>query len=374
MRRIAVAALVVAALAVLALPPGARAAPPDVRRVRLEDGAGSPHAARDAAGALHIVYGRERAAWYVRLEPKGREVGEPVRVSPPGVEVEVGMERGPRIAVGREGRLHVAWMGPRGRGVLYARSADGGRTFEAARDVLDRAVEVDGPAIAADATGRVYVVWLDARLPPSPTSPFSGAPFLARSTDDGATFGANEPIAHDYAGRACGCCSLSAETSPEGRLAVSFRGAHLSIRDPFVLLADKEARRFAAARVSADQWKLDACPMSGIAFAFVPEGRGALVAAWMSAGRVYCAAAGKDGRFGARVAATEKPGAREQKLPGVAAAKGGSALVVWTEGPTVRWLLLEKGKPGARGEMAGLPERSRPVPAVAGDGDLVIVY
>src|SRR5689334_11531803 len=107
---------------------------------------------------------------YVRSDDDGRTFTAPTRVdSQPGSAVIVGTVRGPQLAIGRNNRVHVAWMGsdsaaPKVDGkhtpMLYARLRDDGGAFEQQRNVVRHNPGLDGGgSVAADDAGNVYVAW-----------------------------------------------------------------------------------------------------------------------------------------------------------------------------------------------------------------------
>jgi len=82
-----------------------------------------------------MVYGLERNAYYIQSADNGRTFTKPAKVNTTGsVETKMG-ERGPKVAVGLNGAIHVVWVDAWAPGVKtyvrYSRSLDGGRTFEA---------------------------------------------------------------------------------------------------------------------------------------------------------------------------------------------------------------------------------------------------
>ncbi len=89
--------------------------------------------------------------------------------SQPGSAIAIGTIRGGQVAVGRGGRIHVAWNGSNGARpknpaggtpMLYTRSEPGGKTFEPQRNLMQRTSALDGGGtIAADRDGNVYVAW-----------------------------------------------------------------------------------------------------------------------------------------------------------------------------------------------------------------------
>jgi hypothetical protein len=117
----------------------------------------------------------------------------------------------PKLAAGREGTLHLAYAqsdaGPFGRyHVRYARSRDGGATFEAAREIsrpLPPGIEsASFPHLTLDERGRVALLW---ELFPHPRRRPRGLA-IAYSTDGGETFStpAVVPGSSDPAGGANG--------------------------------------------------------------------------------------------------------------------------------------------------------------------------
>jgi hypothetical protein len=233
----------------------------EVKTVRVPEGGEVPEIVLDAKGILHLTYGRKAPgnAYYVQSCDGGKTLTPPVRLNHLPDTVTTGRERGPKLALGKDGVVHTVWLGyyKQGGGVWYTRSTDGGKTFERERNLLDAKTGCDNATVAADADGNVFVLWTDGRLGPDPNSPVASPIFMARSSDNGATFSKNEPVNHDYPGRACGCCRLEARVGDDGNLYIAFRGGFHSIRDPYLLKGSKTENRFKAARVSVDNWNFD---------------------------------------------------------------------------------------------------------------------
>jgi len=69
-----------------------------------------PDVVIDAQGILHLVYGLEHHACYVRSADNGKTFTPPLKVNSTGmVETKMG-ERGPKLAVGSDGSIHVVWV------------------------------------------------------------------------------------------------------------------------------------------------------------------------------------------------------------------------------------------------------------------------
>src|SRR3954453_22125208 len=73
-----------------------------------------PQAVVDERGTLHLIYlaGEPSASdvFYVRRDAGKKEFSPPLRVnSQPGSAIAPGTIRGAQIAIGKNGRVHVAW-------------------------------------------------------------------------------------------------------------------------------------------------------------------------------------------------------------------------------------------------------------------------
>jgi len=379
---------------------GAPAAAAEVTLLRVPAGGIQPRAATDGAGTLHLVYyvGDPMGGdlFYVRSSDDGATFSSPVRVnSQPGSAIAAGTIRGASLALGRAGRVHVAWNGTtraRPRGVLdpekaaddpqngvpmlYSRLGDSGAGFEPQRSLMRRSFGLDGGgSVAADASGNVYVAW-HARGVGSPPGEAGRGVWVAVSRDDGESFSDEIPAGSQSDG-ACGCCGLGAFADAGGRLYVLYRTAReLTHRDVHLLVAAGAGRPFREAGV--DAWDVDACPMSSVAFA---EGAGDVLGAWQTQEQIYFAALDPEAPArGERIAA---PGtASRRKYPSLARGPSGLTLLVWAEGAgwktsgSLAWQIFDRA-----GAPVGSPERGPSLPdwsfgtALArGDGGFAIFY
>ena len=126
----------------------ATADPSQVTLIRTPNGGIQPQAAMDRQGALHLIYykgdARNGDIFYVSQQLDQKEFSKPIQVNTrPGSAIAAGTIRGAQMALGRNGRVHVAWIGPAPeRGsymeapMLYARLYDTRTAFEAERDVI----------------------------------------------------------------------------------------------------------------------------------------------------------------------------------------------------------------------------------------------
>src|SRR5262245_44533588 len=75
-----------------------------------------PQVLMDSAGTIHLIYFKGEAkagnVFYVRCEKDGKQFSDPIQVnSQARTAMAIGTIRGPQLALGRGGRVHVAWNG-----------------------------------------------------------------------------------------------------------------------------------------------------------------------------------------------------------------------------------------------------------------------
>jgi len=349
--------------------------------LRVPEGGLQPRAAVDTAGFVHVTYFAGEPShgdvFYSRLS--SGHFTPAVRVNTQAQSaIATGNVRGPSVALGRDGRVHVAWTGsdrvPRTGDVapmLYTRSrADG--TFEPERNVHQNPGPIDGGSIAADRDGHVYVTWHSES--PGSSGDAGRRAWVAQSSDDGATF-AHEALASPADAGACGCCGSATFVDTRQTLYVLFRAARESSHRETVLLTSSDRGKTFLSR-SIQDWQISTCPMSTFALA---EGGRAIVAAWETAGQVYWTRV-DGGREERPISATDSTGGR--KHPAIARNAHGETLLAWTEGMgwsrggSVAWQLFDTtdrpiGEP-ARAD--GVPAWSLIAAYAKPDGTFEIIY
>lgn len=377
---------VLAALAVISAASAIHAA--DVKFVRIPEGGLQPQVALDAQGTLNLLYFKGLAGagdLYLVRRATGQETfSEPLRVnSQSGSAIATGSIRGGQLAVGKNGRVHVAWNGsstaePKGPGknnnpMLYSRLNDSATGFDPQRSVIESAYNLDGGGcVAADPQGNVFVSWHSG----DGTGEINRRVMLVRSHDDGATFDKEVAIDAERYG-VCGCCGLKAFADSAGDLFILYRSAREGVnRDMQLLFAQGAADKFKNLRL--DTWNVATCPMSSEAFA---EAGDAVFAAWETAGQVQFARI--DPKSGSPGKAIKAPGsADKRRLPAIAASRDGRLLLVWTEGTgwekggSLAWQEYDaQGKPtSVRGRKDGIPVWSFAAAYAEPDGTFVVLY
>jgi hypothetical protein len=372
----------------------------DVRRI--PNNGFQPDLAVGRDGAIHLVYyGGDSMAgdiFYVRSKDGGVTFSSAARVnSQPGSAIARGTIRGPQIAVGPDGRVHVAWngsdtaqprgvanpkTGKRGSPMLYSRSGGEPPRFEPQRNLMTHTFDLDGGgSIAAGERGAVYVVWHGNDVKDG-DGEAARRVWLARSSDSGATFAAETAAWSEPTG-ACGCCGMRLLADGDS-LRILYRSATAQInRDIFSLLSSDRGRTFTGSRLH--EWDINACPMTSMSIA----SQGArVVGAWETDGQVYFTDLGASG---AAPRAPARTGTERRKHPRLAIDKDGRVLMAWTEAvpasstsssthghgeASLSWQIFgADGQPiGAAGSRPGVPPLSLGVVAARPGGGFVVFY
>jgi hypothetical protein len=321
---------------------------------------------------------------YVRQEPAAKNFSSPIRVnSQPGSAVAIGTVRGPQMALGRDGRAFVVWLGsaqsqPRGPGnsqpLLFSRLNDTGTAFESERNLMQYATGINGGlSVAAGHESNVYVMW---HANGETSGEGSRRVYLARSTDDGKTFARERPISSASLG-ACGCCGMRGFVDDRGTIYVLYRAATKSIhRDMTLLVSTDRGKTFRTTSIAP--WELNACPMSTNDLS---EGGHWVLAAWETAGQIYFDQI--DPRSFKLSFMFSAPGpADNRNHPTVTANSFGQTLLAWTEntgwakGGSLAWQLFDSaGKLlGPEGHADGVPVWGLPSAFTDRQGNFTIFY
>jgi hypothetical protein len=358
--------------------------------IKTPEGGVQPQAAVDERGAIHVVYlyGDPAAAniGYARKDAGAESFSRPIRVnSEPGSAIAVGAVRGARLAVGRGGKVHVAWNGSsraaiKGPGdsapMLYSRLSKDGTGFEPQRNLMHSTSGLDGGgSLAADFLGNVYVIWHGQQVVDG--KPGTGEDkrrvHLAQSKDNGATFEVERAISPTSTG-ACGCCGTAALASPQGELFVMYRSAREVVhRDMNLLVSNDRGASFRS--IDLQPWEIGGCPMSTSSLTDV---KGRVLAAWETSKQVYFAGVTRAGS--SPIAPVPAPGdGKNRKHPAIAASAAGEVLLTWTDGTgwkrggTLNWALFKDGSVMASAEDAGaVPVSGSPAVVASGKEFLII--
>lgn len=348
-----------------------------------------PQAVLDSKGIVHLIYfkgdPKNGDIFYVRTTGANAQFSGPIQVnSQPGSAIAMGNVRGGHLAIGKNGRVHVAWMGsskaePAGAGdprpMLYTRMNNEGTAFEAERNVIQYAPGLDGGgSVAADERGNVYVAWHAPQ--PNTKGEQNRCVWVTHSANEGKTFDREQRANVEPTG-ACGCCGMRAFADSTGALYLLYRSTTESVhRDMYLLVSKDNGKSFEGQNIH--EWNIDHCPMSTAAFG---EAGDQVLAGWETKDQVYFA---RINRATANVSdPISPPGlAKDRKHPVVAGNSAGESILVWTEGMgwnrggSLAWQVFDKaGKPTAeKGYAKGVPTWSLVGVFARPDGGFTILY
>ncbi len=360
-----------------------------VALTRVSEGGLQPQIAVDPKGVIHLIYFRGEPLagdlLHVQSRDGGRTFSTPIKVNThPGAVVATGSVRGAHLAIGKQGRVHVAWngsseakpKGPMGQvPLLYTRWNDSGTGFEPERNLISRAYGLDGGGtVAAAPDGNIYVFWHAPE--PGQEGESHRRIWVARSGDDGKTFSPESFFKTKPTG-ACGCCGMAAFADEHGNVYALYRSAFENVHRDMQLLASSDLGvTFRLQPV--DSWQVGACVMSTEAFTATPQG---VLGAWENKGQIYWGSIDpRSGTMGEIVAA---PGeANGRKHPALASNSAGDVILAWTEGTgwkrggSLGWQVYDRqGRiKGERGQAPGVLAFSFAAAHARPDGGFTIVY
>lgn len=369
-----------------------RGAAADAKPIILKtpNGGIQPQALMDASGVLHLLYYKglegEGDLFYVRREAGKDRFSEPIRVnSQEGSALSIGSIRGGQLALGKDGRVHVVWNGSnkarpqsaqKGNPLLYSRLE--GKAFEPQRNLMTKTFLLDGGGtVAADDRGNVYVSWHGTDVAAQAKGETVRQVWLAKSTDDGKTFAAEEAVNKEGTGT-CACCSMRGFVDSKGSIHFLYRSASGGTRDMFLLSSKDEGKSFESTQVS-QKWTINSCPMSSAAFT---EGAKSLLAAWQTEDQIYFAKL-TPGSNTVSKPQTPPGDGKKRKHPALATNDKGETMLVWTEGTdwakggTLAWQVFDAaGKPtDQKGRLdSGVPVWGLPATVATPAGEFIIIH
>ena len=233
-------------------------------------------AAFDPQGRLWLARVDNGRLLVNRAQDTGKAASPPVAVNAEPEPIAADGENRPKLAFGKNGETYVSWTQsgdkPFSGHVRFARSLDGGRTFEAPLTVNDDRAPIshrfDSLIVTPD--GRIHLVWLDKRDSAAAQQrgeKYSGISlYYAVSADRGASFAANRKLAD----HTCECCRIALALDADGTPVIVWRHVYgANTRDHALLRLDDQSQ---PVRVTHENWALDACPHHGPALGIGSNG------------------------------------------------------------------------------------------------------
>ena len=231
---------------------------------------GEPNLAVDGSGRVHLSWLERNADSSVSLKlavRNGAEWSAPVTVTS-RTDLFVNWADFPSVFVAPSGRIVMHWLQRRPGGkysydVMIRQSADGGQTWSEPRVLHDDnlAAEHGFVSFVAAEGDSVEAIWLDGRatVGGSHDGAHRGAMQLGngRIGPDG---GVSANVMIDD--RICDCCQTSAATTSRGPVVVYRDRSPDEVRD-IGILRRVDGKWTQPARVHADEWKVDFCPVNG---------------------------------------------------------------------------------------------------------------
>lgn len=329
-----------------------------IHEVKIVDlnGGKVPDAEVDASGRIHAVYLLDNNIYYVHSSDDGTSFSAPIQVNSEQGFATGGLFRGPDIALGTDGRVHISWYNngyaqkrPKSEwGFMYSRLDASKTGFEANRN-LSRGPS-DNYSLAADSEGNVAAVWVKDGL------------YISRSRDGGQYF---EPPVKMEADP-CECCATRSIFSKQGELYYLYRDKEDNQRDMYIGNISDTKKPSKRLKLNDKSWYFESCPLSGNNLAWHNH---RLLTAWELEGNIYFTQVDNKGELSKQAAINI---AESGKYPIVLGMKG-NILVAWKSGRKLYWQLLDENS-NRKGEphMVKTNSASRPAGVVTNNGKVLL--
>lgn len=239
----------------------------------------TPTTAWDKNGKLWASYVIGEYVYVAWSDDKGKQFSTPVQVNAIAEKVYTNGENRAKTTFGRNGEIYVSWTkeldGAFFGDIRFARSVDGGKTFEPIRTVNDDGLITSHrfETMFVNAAGDIFMAWLDKR--DMVASEASGGKYIGAalyytwSKDNGVSFAKNIKVA-DYS---CECCRIAMSETPQGNVAAFWRHIYdQTTRDHGFAVLASEGVATPPQRATVDNWQIEACPHHGPAMVTASDG------------------------------------------------------------------------------------------------------
>ena len=209
-------------------------------------------------------------------EDKGKTFSSAVKVNSVPEKVAADGENRPKIMATKDDHVYVAYTSslekPFSGHIRFSRSTNGGKTFSEPVTVNDNREVISHrfEAMAINNRGQIFLAWLDKRdqsAAQKKGQAYAGAAvYYTVSDDGGASFGPNRKVADN----SCECCRVAMAIGNDDVPVIFWRHVYgKNVRDHALAKLDGKSQ---PARVSHDNWEVDACPHHGPAISIGGDG------------------------------------------------------------------------------------------------------
>ena len=292
-------------------------------------------------GALYAVTKDGQHVLLHRSADEGRSWEAAVVVNAEPEQISAEGENRPKLAFDADGAALVSWTRPLGKrftGEIRFARADDRRHFTAPVTVHRDRQEITHrfESLAVTGVGKVVLAWIDKRdleLAQAANRDYRGAAIYAAISDDGGRSFRTEQKIADHS---CECCRIAITGDTDGLPLLMWRHVfEPNERDHAVVKLGADGAPGQVARATFDRWRIDACPHHGPSLAVAADG--SRHAVWFNEkdgeGRVFYGRL-KDGRVdGLRALGGERAAHAD------IATAGRRVAVVWKEFDGERTLL-----------------------------------
>jgi hypothetical protein len=153
-----------------------------------------PSIAVDSSGNLHVVWSHNPPSMPLEIYYRKSTDGGATWTTSKRLTWTAQGSEGPAIAADSSGHLHVVWYDstPGNVEIYYKASLDGGGTWTASKRLISNSGDSYSPDIAVDSSGNPHVVWFD-------DTPGNREIYYKKSTDGGGTWGSAQRLTSNSA-------------------------------------------------------------------------------------------------------------------------------------------------------------------------------
>lgn len=254
-----------------------------------------------SAGQLFLIWTAGGVVSLSQSTDLGKTFSTPVEIANHQKKLDVGSDARPQITVDPKGNIFIAYAFFKDSNwnaqINTARSTDSGKTFSAAKALIQGGASERFPELETDAKGIIHLAWIDKRVVQATNKQgnkkLGGSIAYASSSDGGMRF-QSETIVNQ---EGCECCRIGMALNSQQFPVLAYRGIFPGgVRDQATqVLSFKQNTSQGLPtkanegigpiqRVAIDHWKTDVCPHHGPAIAITDTGT--IHVAWFTQGSV----------------------------------------------------------------------------------------